>query len=170
MHIRIYLIKVAVRYRLMRSRFHSTLNTRSKRQWLHSSNHSVRLRVGFRTWVCNFKLTLHWTRMLIRKRQYSANTNEGLVWQYGGVSVDLPAGDYHVWFTMEDAGYWEYFPNYWGRQVHFTYVFSISVHIFVPSLPSPTFPLLADKLHHMASCNCICRHRLEISLKSCRFP
>ncbi|EKX36773.1 hypothetical protein GUITHDRAFT_117068 [Guillardia theta CCMP2712] len=37
--------------------------------------------------------------------------------EQGGVSLMLPPAKYHVWIMMEDAGYWEYFPNYQDRRV-----------------------------------------------------
>ena len=35
----------------------------------------------------------------------------------GGINVDLPNGDYHVWMMLEDPGYWEYYQNYDRRIV-----------------------------------------------------
>lgn len=35
----------------------------------------------------------------------------------GGINVDLPNGDYHVWMMLEDPGYWEYYQNYDRRTV-----------------------------------------------------
>jgi hypothetical protein len=33
----------------------------------------------------------------------------------GGLDIDLPNGNYHVWMMIEDPGYWEYYPNYLRR-------------------------------------------------------
>lgn len=35
----------------------------------------------------------------------------------GGLDIDLPNGEYHVWMMLEDPGYWEYYPNYTRRSV-----------------------------------------------------
>ena len=35
----------------------------------------------------------------------------------GGINLDLPNGDYHVWMMLEDPGYWEYYQSYDRRTV-----------------------------------------------------
>ena len=37
---------------------------------------------------------------------------------HGSIAFDLPPGEYGCYFTLEDAGYWEYYPNWRWREVN----------------------------------------------------